>query len=715
MIVVTAGHIDHGKTALVRALTGTDTDRLPEERARGITIELGFAFRGAGTAAALAFVDVPGHEALVRTMLAGATGGEFALLVVAADEGVRPQTVEHLAILDLLGVRRGVVALTKSDRADAGRLAAAEAEVRALLAGTGLADAPVLACSSVSGEGIEALAACLAEAAAAPAGARQGGDAGAGDGGDAGHGAGAARGAASARGAGGGFRLAVDRAFTLPGVGLVVTGTAHAGAVRAGDRLVLSPSGLEARVRAVHAEGAAAEVGRAGQRCALNLAGPRLSREAAGRGGWAVAPSLHAPTTRLDLRLTLSAGERPPPARGLTVHAHLGAGRVPGRLTLLDRDGAADGDAAGGDAADRDTAGGDTGGGDAAGGRARGGGRLARLSLDAPVGALVGDRVVLRDVSARRTIGGGRVLDPFGPERGAASPARLAALEAGDRADPGAALRGLLAASGAVALDRFRLGRNLDAGDEPALLAACDAVVLAADHGGREALGGRAGGRAGGRGSDGAGDAGGRVAVAGAAWRAALDAVPAVLAQRLAAAPDSFGLAAEEVAAALPEALRPLAAGALRVLVAAGAVQRFGRLLRLPGHEARLAPEDEAAWGAVAAALRGAGLDPPRVALLAERLGMEEAELRPLLATLARLGRLRAVSAQYFVLPEVLDGLAARAADAAGDAGLLTVGPFRAATGIGRHATMPVLEFFDRVGFTRRVPEGRRLAQAWPG
>jgi selenocysteine-specific elongation factor len=705
MIVVTAGHIDHGKTALVRALTGTDTDRLPEERARGITIELGFAFRGAGTASALAFVDVPGHEALVRTMLAGATGGEFALLVVAADEGPRPQTVEHLAILDLLGVTRGVVALTKSDRVDDARFAAAEAEVAALLAGTGLEGAPVLACSSVTGAGIGALAAHLAAAAARIE---------------------AERDAAADRPAGEGtrhppgeFRLAVDRAFTLPGVGLVVTGTAHAGEVRAGDRLVLSPAGLEARVRGVHAEGAAAAVGRAGQRCALNLAGPRLSREAAGRGGWALSPELHAPATRLDLHLVLSPGERLPPARGLRVHAHRGAARVPGRLTLLGaREAAAPPDPPPPELPPPGRQGRVVPG---RSGRAAPG-WLARLSLDVPVGALVGDRVVLRDVSARRTVGGGRVLDPFGPERGAARPERLAALEAGDHADPAAALRGLLAVSGAVALDRFRLGRNLDATAEPALLAACDAVALGREAGGHEAPGRHArGGRAGERDTDGrdasgpAGDGGGRVAVAGVAWRAALAAVPAVMAQRLAAAADSFGLTVEEVAAALPEPLRPLAAAALRALTAEGAVQRFGRLLRLPGHEARLSPEDEAAWEAVAAALRTAGLDPPRVALLAERLAMGEAELRPLLGTLTRLGRLRAISAQYFVLPEVLDGLAARAAAATGEAGLLTVGPFRAATGIARHATMPVLEFFDRVGFTRRVPEGRRVTQRWPG
>ena len=201
MIVGTAGHIDHGKTSLVKALTGVDADRLKEEKARGITIDLGFAYQPLPSGDVLGFIDVPGHEKFIHNMLAGATGIDHVLLVVAADDGPMPQTVEHLAILDLLGLGRGVVALTKVDRVDAQRRETATAEVRALLAGRAQADFPIVAVSSVSGEGVDALRAHLYSAASS----------------------------ATPRPGDGLFRLAIDRSFTLDGIGTVVTGTVFDG------------------------------------------------------------------------------------------------------------------------------------------------------------------------------------------------------------------------------------------------------------------------------------------------------------------------------------------------------------------------------------------------------------------------------------------------------------------------------------------------------
>jgi selenocysteine-specific elongation factor len=215
MIVGTAGHIDHGKTTLVRALTGVDTDRLPEEKARGISIELGYAFLDVPGGERIGFIDVPGHERLVHTMLAGATGIDFALLLVAADDGVMPQTREHLAVLSLLGLTRAAVVITKCDRVEGARVAQVKTEVEALLSGSPLARAPVMAVSAATGEGLAALRECLFEAARHPAVRRTEGHA---------------------------FRLAVDRAFTLAGVGTVATGTVHAGRVAVGDTLALCPS-----------------------------------------------------------------------------------------------------------------------------------------------------------------------------------------------------------------------------------------------------------------------------------------------------------------------------------------------------------------------------------------------------------------------------------------------------------------------------------------
>src|SRR5918994_1401184 len=377
MIVGTAGHIDHGKTALVKALTGVDADRLKEEKARGITIDLGYAYSDLGDGRQLGFVDVPGHERFVHNMLAGATGIDAALLIVSAAEGIKPQTVEHLQILDLLGLDRGVVALTKADLADDDQLLERMAEVETLLAATSLKGAEIVPVSALSGRGVDELKARLLAL------------------------------GESSKGATGFARLAVDRSFVLSGAGVVVTGTVHAGEIKVDDRLLLTPSGLEARVRSLHAQNRPAEIGRAGERCALNLTGPRLSKDAIRRGDWVVSPELHAPTDRLDVRLSLLTSEGQPMKHWSPVHVHLGAAHVMGRVALLEGDKLAPGDTA-----------------------------LAQLVLEEKVGALAGDRVILRDPSAIRTMAGAAVIDPFGPPRNRRSERRLAELVALAEPDP---------------------------------------------------------------------------------------------------------------------------------------------------------------------------------------------------------------------------------------------------------------------------------------
>ncbi len=284
MIVGTAGHIDHGKTSLVRALTQVDTDRLKEEKARGISIDLGFAYLplSGDEKDILGFVDVPGHEKFVHTMLAGAASIDFVMLVVAADDGIMPQTREHLAIVNLLGIRRGVAVITKSDLVEPDRLAEVETAIRNELALTGLADIPVLAVSIISGAGIDGLETVL-ETEAHAFGERR---------------------------ANGRFRLAVDRSFTLKGAGTVVTGTVLSGKVAIGDHLVISPSGKEVRVRTIHAQNRLSETAQAGDRCALNLAGDGISKEAVHRGDMLVQPSLHRPTDRIDASLQILSSEK---------------------------------------------------------------------------------------------------------------------------------------------------------------------------------------------------------------------------------------------------------------------------------------------------------------------------------------------------------------------------------------------------------------------
>ncbi|TXN15107.1 selenocysteine-specific translation elongation factor [Methylobacterium sp. WL122] len=634
MIVATAGHIDHGKTALVKALTGIDADRLPEEKARGITLDLGFAYapKGGRLRIPLGFVDVPGHERLVRTMVAGATGVACALLVVAADDGVMPQTREHAAILDLLGVDRGVVAITKADRVDPDRVAAVTAEIHALLAETGLAAAPIVACSALTGSGIDDLARLLEAAAAshAPAGADRD------------------------------FRLAVDRRFTVSGAGVVVTGAVHAGTVRVGDRLLVSPGGREVRVRGVRVHDTVAETACAGERCALNLVGPRLTLDDVGRGTWILAPFLHGPATRLDVSMRVLPHEGRPLRHRTPVHLHLGAAAVTGRLLFP-----------------------------GAGSVEPGASAQAVITLDREIGALAGDRFVLRDVSAVRTLGGGRVIDLDGPRQGTWTPERRAVVNALDTPDDGHALRGLLASS-RPGVDLARLGRlrNLPAATLDALVADAGAVVA---------------------------EDGRQLAFQGSRIEALAACVVSELAQTHMAQPDNPGLTRDEIAATVEAGDRSAVAAALDGLVREELVLRRGSVLHLPGHTARLRPADAVVYNAVYALLKEAGLDQPRLTDLADRLGREPNDLRNLLDKVGRLGWLQRISKSYYALPEAVAELA-RIADAVASEhpeGLLTVGRFRETAGIGRNMTMPLLEFFDARGFTVRIAEGRRIRGDW--
>ena len=372
MIVGTAGHIDHGKTALVRALTGVDTDRLPEEKRRGITIDLGFAALQQAGGETLGVVDVPGHEAFVRTMLAGATGIDLALLVVAADEGVMPQTLEHLTILTLLGVRAGVVALTKCDRVEGEWLDLVRQEVREATAGTPLEGAPVIATSGVTGEGIDSLREAIAAAAAS----------------------------LPARGSDDLFRMPVDRVFTVRGTGTVVTGTVWSGGLATDDRVRILPDERVVRVRGIQVHGATVGHVGPGTRAALSLHG--VAVEDVSRGDVVVVDGAWGATRVLRAEVVLTAGPLAALGPRTRVRFHLGTQDVGARIVAS--------------------------GGIPAGGERRG----ARIVLDAPVVARGGDRFVLRGGAPLGTVGGGVITDPM-PAGRRVRPWEGGVLDPGDR------------------------------------------------------------------------------------------------------------------------------------------------------------------------------------------------------------------------------------------------------------------------------------------
>ncbi|MBK5957632.1 selenocysteine-specific translation elongation factor [Rhodoplanes elegans] len=631
MIVGTAGHIDHGKTSLVRALTGVDTDRLKEEKARGISIDLGFAYVPTPDGGVLGFVDVPGHERFVHTMVAGASGIDLVLLVVAGDDGVMPQTREHLAIVDLLGIRTGIVALTKSDMVPPERRAEATAEIAAALAGTGLADAPIVPVSSVTGEGIEALRAQLFDAARA-FGRREAGDKK--------------------------FRLAVDRSFTLAGTGTVVTGTVLSGRVTVGDRVTVSPSGLSARVRSIHAQNRPAGEGVAGDRCALNLAGDQISKEAIRRGDMVLDPTLHAPADRIDVTLRLLPGEAKPPTQWMPVRLHHASAEVGARIVLL---------------------------GDAPPAPGREG--RVQLVLETPIAAAAGDRFVLRDVSASRTIGGGRFLDLRGPARKRRTPERVAQLDALALDDPGAALAALLARPPAhVELTGFARDHAL-ADDALARLVETLGIVRIAD---KDLL----------------------IGLAAPTWEALTRDVVARLDAFHADNPDLPGVGLERLRLQIePRLPAPAFRSVLQGLARAGAAVLDGAWVRRPGHAVRLSEAEELIWQRIAPTLGGAErFKPPRVRDLAGLFAIDEVLVRRVLRLTARTGRVDEVAHDHYFLRGTVAEMVTIARDLADQpSGVFTAAQFRDRLDNGRKVAIQILEFFDRHGVTLRRGDLRRM------
>jgi selenocysteine-specific elongation factor len=617
MIVGTAGHIDHGKTTLVRALSGVDTDRLKEEKARGISIELGYAYVPLNDGGVLGFIDVPGHEKLVHTMAAGACGIDFALLVIAADDGVMPQTREHLAILELLGVTRGAVAVTKCDRVEASRVREVHAQIEALLADGPLRGAPLFDTDATRADdaGVAALDAHLRDAAAHWRTRRDDGF----------------------------FRLAVDRVFTLTGQGTIATGTVFAGRVNIGDVLALAPrepSGAPVRVRSIHAQNRAAQTGGAGERCALNLAG--IDKDALARGDWIVDTRLARASERLDVELKLLADAQLTLTHWAPLHVHLGTTHRVAHVALLEADTLASGHTA-----------------------------RVQLVFDQAVCALPGDRFIVRNAQANRTVGGGRVLDPFAPARKRRTPQRRAWLDAlvamldTGRVDA-------LFEEAPYGLPRSLIehlrGRSISPEGLRAVSTHDDTLYIAARH-----------------------------------W----DAMTTRLIDALAAFHERFPDEQGPDAARLRRMAAPLAPDALwRALVddavTSGSIARSGPWLHLPSHSVTLDEREETLARAVLASLEEGRFEPPWVRDLARAHGIGEDEMRRLLKKLARRGDVYQVVRDLFYCRASIGALAELVAQQAQtQGGAIGAAAFRDASAIGRKRAIQILEFFDRVGYTR--------------
>ena len=657
LIIAVAGHIDHGKTALVRALTGIETDRLPEERERGISIEAGFAHwrrTRTGDQPQVSFVDVPGHERYIQNMLAGIQGARAALLVIAAEDGVMPQTREHAEILSLMGVRNWVVALTKSDLVDAAQLAHRMTSVQTWLAGEKI-NAEVIPVSAHTGAGIALLtsrieALALIEQRLSEQDTEQATE----------HTA----------------RLCVDKSFIAPGDGLVVTGLLISGVLRVGDTVRVSPSGQAARVRGLQVAGQAVSEARSGSRCAINLAGSGIDRQSAGRGDWIVSNELHHPVRVVDVKVNGSSavvgkcapspsGDEPvhggaahqPTRLPADVRVYAGTARVTARVSAFSAHPQADSPEPG----------------------------WVRLLLSQPVSAVVGDRWIVRSSDGSHTLGMAEVVWPVDATDGLRRSAQAEWLKGVSLASPASWLASALAQlPGGIAPERFAAAWALThaAANDRSLSAG---AVLVRQTRGNMLFD-----------------------------QVRLDGVRDMLLTGVERwqkqNPESLGIEWSALTGTLERRdRRHYAAVALSALQAEGALIRHGDRIFTPDHVPLASAAD------LAFRLRALPMLAERrsrsIHELTELLGMPLVELRLALDRLALQGYVVAITPQRYLAVPQIEALAATAISIAAT-GELRAGDFSRATGIGRNLGIDVLEFFDRIRLTRRLGDRRIVIDA---
>lgn len=598
MIIATAGHVDHGKTTLLQAITGVNADRLPEEKARGMTIDLGYAYWPQPDGSVPGFIDVPGHEKFLSNMLAGVGGIDHALLVVACDDGVMAQTREHLAILQLTGNPALTVALTKADRVDEARIDAVRHEVLATLNDFGWKEAALFVTAATEARGIDELRAHLLQlpARAHPQHQR--------------------------------FRLALDRAFTVKGAGLVVTGTALSGEVRVGDTLWLTGVNKPMRVRGLHAQNQPTERAYAGQRIALNIAGD-AEKEALTRGDWLLSVTPPEPSERVIVALQTHT----PLTQWQPLHIHHAASHITGRVSLLDNN-------------------------------------LAELVLDTPLWLADNDRLVLRDISARETLAGARVVALHPPRRGKRKPEYQQWLGALAATESDAQALAVHLQRGAVNLPVFAWARQLnDAGlealvNEPGFIRAGDNLLSAP---------------------------------VAAGWQRKL---LATLAQYHDQHADEPGPGRERLRRmALPMEDEALVLTLIEQMRDSGEIHSHHGWLHLPDHKAGFTDEQAAIWQRAEPLF---GDEPWWVRDLARETGADEQAMRSVLRQAAQQGLITAIVKDRYYRNDRIVAFASMIRDRDPIHGSTSAADFRDTLNVGRKLAIQILEYFDRIGFTRR-------------
>ncbi len=634
LVIGTAGHIDHGKTALVRALTGVDTDRLPAEKQRGITIDLGFASLQVGENR-LALVDVPGHERFIRNMLAGASGLDLAMLIVAADDSVMPQTREHLEILRLLGLTGGLVVVTKSDLAESGWLDMVEEDIRTLTRGTFLEGSTIVRTSTVTGEGIETLRQALGELAvrAAPAV-----DAGI-------------------------FRTAIDRSFTVAGHGTVVTGTVVSGSVSVGDELDWLPAGKLVRVRGLHRHDRPVEQVARGSRAAINLVG--VHHAEIGRGDVLAAPGYLEASRVLTVELTASADAARPLRHRARYKVHLGTVEVPAVLSLLDREDVGPGVP-----------------------------RLAQFLLASPVAAVHGQPFVVRSESPPATLGGGRILQPSARRYRRRDRTSMDRIDRLRSVDPVDRVRAAIAFQGLGAWTERRIsamsGSPVEGVREAIDRLTTDEALVEIPVGTRRTI-----------------------RLLRDLVEDLEDRVLRAVGRLHATRPRQSAIPRVHLAAELPDLTREaMVAGLIDRLKRQGKLVAEARTVALPGHQPKLSQGERRLKQEIAEAIRSGGISPPDAADLAALAGPRAAVVPDLLALLRDEQRVAEIGPSLFLDFDVDAEMREKVRQQLADGSTLTMAGLRDLLGTTRKYAVPIGEYLDRIGLTRREGDVRRLGES---
>ena len=628
MIVATAGHVDHGKTLLVKSLTGIDTDRLPEEKKLQMSIDLGFAYKTLDNGMTMGFVDVPGHERFIRNMITGLSGIDFGLLVIAADDGPMPQTLEHLAILNLLNIKRGAVVLTKIDKVEEERISELKKVSTSLLKGTCLSKAPFFPISNLSKKGIKNLLNYLEDQ---------------------------TNNKDKLKGSGN-FRLAIDRSFILKGAGIIVTGTALSGKVSIGDKFLLSPKGIDIRVRSIHSQGQDTKEGLAGQRCALNIIGPKLDLSSINRGDWILSRNLGSSSYRLDAKIYIAKTERKALKNWFSAHLHLGASNIACKIIFLNNEKMSPG-----------TYG------------------FVQLKLDQSTPSVFGDRFILRDRSGQRTIAGGIIVDPYPPQKLINRPKRIRIIEIMSKnSNKEVFLLLLKLSSWGLDLSQFIKSRNITETETLSLFKPLSFKKLSNNKS--------------------------VWAISKINWENCTKRVLEDIMNFHQESPKLFGIDKNLILKKFKnQAPEFVIEKIIQELINTNEIQQVGNNLKYQKHINLLNSKDIVLLERVELILIESRFKIPSINKLAKDLNIQIEKLELFLHKASQTGKLFKINKKLYLHPKTLKLLLDAANNLAEEnsEGWVIPGRFRDFLGIGRNLSIEILECFDKIGYTQRFKSGR--------